>query len=142
MGSNTYTWLLDHLGRRDDGSPVWPYAQPSWVFTSRTLDIVPGADVRFIHGAVAPAHAEMVAAAAGKNVWIVGGGDLAGQFHDAGLLDELIITVAPVTLGRGTPLLPRAIVTPPLHLEQVSRVGTVFAQLRYRVARPGMDEAR
>jgi dihydrofolate reductase len=49
----------------------------------------------------------MVRAAAGRNVWIVGGGDLAGQFADAGLLDEVLVTIAPVTLGAGAPLLPR-----------------------------------
>jgi dihydrofolate reductase len=43
----------------------------------------------------------MVEAAGGRNVWIVGGGDLAGQFADAGLLDEVIVSIAPVTLGGG-----------------------------------------
>ena len=55
-------------------------------------------------GDVAPVHAEMAGAAraaGGKNVWIVGGGDLVGQFHDAGLLDEIILFVAPVALGAG-----------------------------------------
>ena len=51
----------------------------------------------------------MVAAAGGKNVWIVGGGELAGQFYDHGLLDELFVQVGSVTLGAGKPLLPRAI---------------------------------
>lgn len=40
-------------------------------------------------------HEQMAAAAAGKNIWVVGGGDLAGQFHDCGLLEELIVQVAP-----------------------------------------------
>jgi dihydrofolate reductase len=62
----------------------------------------------------------MVRAAGGKNVWIVGGGDLAGQFADAGLLDEVLVTIAPVTLGAGAPLLPRRI---ELTLEQVARNG-------------------
>ena len=44
-------------------------------------------------------------AAGGKNVWIVGGGDLVGQFADVGLLDEVIVYIAPVTLGAGAPLL-------------------------------------
>ena len=50
----------------------------------------------------------MVEAAGGKNVWIVGGGELAGQFYDHGLLDELFVQVGSVTLGAGKPLLPRA----------------------------------
>jgi hypothetical protein len=68
---------------------------------------VPGAKLTFVAGDVRPVHAAMRAAACDKNVWIVGGGELAGAFVDAGLLDELILGVAPVTLGAGAPLLPR-----------------------------------
>ena len=68
---------------------------------------------------------------------MVGGGDLAGQFHDAGLLDELILQVASVTLGRGKPLFPRRMTAPPFELVSARAIGTGFAELRYRVARPG-----
>jgi dihydrofolate reductase len=77
----------------------------------------------------------MSAAAAGKNIWIMGGGDLAGQFYDAGLLDELFVQVGSVTLGAGKPLLPRAITSPPLRLISVRAVGTGFAELHYEVPR-------
>ena len=78
----------------------------------------------------------MVEAAAGKNVWIVGGGELAGQFYDAGLLDELFVQVGSVTLGAGKPLLPRAITHPPLRLVSVQAVGSGFAELHYEVPPP------
>ncbi len=68
----------------------------------------------------------------GGNVWIVGGGDLAGQFADAGLLDEVIVYIAPVTLGGGAPLLPRRI---ELRLEELGR-NRDFAAARYSVVRP------
>jgi dihydrofolate reductase len=77
----------------------------------------------------------MVKTAAGKNVWIVGGGELVGQFHDAGLLDELFVQIGSVTLGAGKPLLPRAITNPPLRLLSVRAVGTGFAELHYAVQR-------
>jgi dihydrofolate reductase len=138
MGSTTYEWLLRHEIRPESDRPKpWPYEQPTWVFTSRSLPTVRGADVRFARGDVRPVHREMSAAAAGKNIWIVGGGELAGQFHDGGLLDELIVTIAPVTLGAGAPLFPRAIATPPLRLVSVRRYGDAFAELRYEVPRPG-----
>jgi dihydrofolate reductase len=73
----------------------------------------------------------MRAAAGGKNVWIVGGGDLAGQFADAGLLDELIVYIAPVTLGGGAPLFPRR---QELQLEELHR-NRDFATARYGVVR-------
>ena len=45
----------------------------------------------------------------GTNIWVVGGGDLVGQFDDAGLLDEIHVHITPVVLGAGAPLLPRRI---------------------------------
>ena len=134
MGSATYEWMLRHLVGPNAPTPQpWPYEQPAWVFTTRTLPRVPGADIRFVRGDVRPVHHEMVAAAAGKNVWIVGGGELAGQFHDHGLLDELFVQIGSVTLGAGKPLLPRAITSPPLRLLSVRAVGTGFAELHYEV---------
>lgn len=134
MGSSTYEWLLRHQIFPEGGDPQpWPYSQPSWVFTSRKLREVPGANVRFVQGDVRPVHREMVEAAAGKNIWIVGGGDLVGQFHDHGLLDEITVDFASVTLGAGAPVLPRRIVTPPLRLTAVRSYGTAFARLVYEV---------
>ena len=140
MGSATYEWLLRHAFGGDATTPQpWPYTQPVWVFSSRTLPTIPGADLRFARGDVRPVHAAMVEAAAGKTVWISGGGGLAAQFIDAGLLDELFVQVASVTLGAGKPLLPRAITTPPLRLLSVRQVGTAFAELRYAVPRATDD---
>jgi dihydrofolate reductase len=137
MGSATYEWMLRHLVGPEAKRPQpWPYQQQAWVFTSRTLPPVHGADIHFVRGDVRPVHEEMVAAAGGKNVWIVGGGELAGQFYDHGLLDELFVQVGSVTLGAGKPLLPRAITSPPLRLKSVRAVGTGFAELHYEVPHP------
>ena len=132
MGSATYAWMLRHADAvaAQTGS-AWPYTQPTWIFSSREQPTIQGADLRFVQGDVRPVHAQMCAAAGGKNLWIVGGGDLAGQFFDAGLLDELIVQVGSVTLGRGKPLFPRRVTQPPLRLESVRQVGSGFAELRY-----------
>ena len=137
MGSATYEWMLRHVvGPEAKAREPWPYEVPAWVFTSRTLPAVPGADIRFVRGDVRPVHETMVDAAGGRNVWLVGGGDLVGQFHDAGLLDELFVQIGSVTLGAGKPLLPRAITDPPLKLVSVRAVGTGFAELHYEVRHP------
>jgi len=137
MGSATYEWMLKHaVGPDAEQRQPWPYTQPTWVFSSRTRAAVAGADIRFVRGDVQPVHEEMVAAALGKNVWIVGGGELAGQFYDRGLLDEIFVQVGSVTLGAGKPLLPRSIITPPLRLISAKAVGTGFAELHYEVPRP------
>jgi dihydrofolate reductase len=79
----------------------------------------------------------MRAAAHGRNLWLVGGGELVGQFYDAGLLDDLIVQVGSVTLGAGKPLLPRQITAPALRLVSVQQCGTGFAELRYEVPARG-----
>jgi dihydrofolate reductase len=136
MGSTTYEWLLRHEIFADPANPKpWPYSQPTWIFTSRSLRTIDGADIRFVSGDVAAVHRTMVEAAGGKNIWIAGGGDLVGQFHDRGLLDELVIQVAPVTLGAGAPILPRRITTPPLRLLSAEQMGDALVELRYAVQR-------
>jgi len=138
MGASTYEWMLRHAQTvAAQAGSAWPYAQPTWVFTHRRLPAAPGADVRFVQGDVRPVHAAMRSATGGKNLWVVGGGDLAGQFHDAGLLDELIVQVGSVTLGRGKPLFPRRLDSATLRLASVRQVGTGFAELRYSVRRDG-----
>ena len=132
MGSTTYEWLIEHENLTEEPEK-WPYDVPAWVFSSRDLPTIDGADIHIVQGDVGPVHGEMVEAADGKNVWLVGGGDLVGQFHDQGLVDELILSVAPVTLGSGAPLLPRDITTPPLKLVDVQQYGDVFAVLTYEV---------
>jgi dihydrofolate reductase len=131
MGSTSYDWILRHHVHADaDRLRPWLYSQPSWVFSSRELPGVAGADIRFVRGDVAPVHAAMTEAARGRNIWVLGGGELAGQFHDQGLLDELILGVAPVSLGAGAALFPRRIAQPPMRLLAVERDGP-FAILRY-----------
>jgi dihydrofolate reductase len=130
MGSTTYEWIVDYLTERKE---PWMYEQPAWVFTTRRLPEFPGADVRFVTGDVRPAHEQMTAAAKGRNVWLVGGGELVGKFYDAGLLDEMTVTVTSVTLGAGAPLLPRRIVAPPMRLMAVKQRGDSSVDLHYQV---------
>lgn len=136
MGSNTYQWMLNHADQveKETGSP-WPYTQPTWVLSNRELPGIKGADIRFVKGDVRSVHADMQAASGGKNIWIVGGGDLAGQFFDAGLLDELIIQVGSVTLGKGKPVFPRVVTGTTLCLTSVQQFNSGLAELRYDVRR-------
>jgi dihydrofolate reductase len=137
MGSSTYEWILRQHIHKDAKNPQpWSYEQPAWVFTSRDLPGVPGADIRFVRGDVRPVHEAMAKAAGGKNIWLVGGGDLVGQFYDQGLLDEIHVHIGSVTLGAGKPLLPRKITSPSLRLVSARAVGTGFAELQYEVPKP------
>jgi len=136
MGATTYLWQLEHERLVEEPAKWQLYYgdTPSWVFTHRTLPVVPGARIAFVQGDVAPVHARMKEAAGDKNIWLAGGGELVGQFCDQGLLDEIFLTVAAVTLGRGAPLLPRRLTSSALELVDVAR-DRQFAKLRYRVRR-------
>jgi dihydrofolate reductase len=104
MGRTTYDWLRGQLRA---GNAPWPYGVPAFVFTHSPAPIVKGADIRFTAGDIANVYPTVSDAAAGRDVWVVGGGDLAAQFADAGLLDAVLVSIAPVTLGAGRPLFPR-----------------------------------
>jgi dihydrofolate reductase len=134
MGSITYEWILRHAEQvaAQTGS-AWPYTQPTWVFSHRTLPLADRADIRFVRGEVQAIHEDMVRAAGGKNLWVVGGGDLAAQFFDAGLLDEVIVQIGSVTLGKGKPLFPRRMVHPALRLVSTRQFGANFAELHYQI---------
>lgn len=142
MGSATYEWILRNAEKMaaETGS-AWPYSQPAWIFSRRKLPSIAGANIRFVHGDVRHAHGDMRAAAGTQNIWIVGGGDLAGQFHDAGLLDELIIQVGSATLGKGKPLFPRRVLSPVLRLVSVRQLGDGMVELRYEVHKGGQSAA-
>ncbi|WP_298460082.1 dihydrofolate reductase family protein [uncultured Cellulomonas sp.] len=127
MGAATYEFVLA------EGVDRWPYPDHrTWVFTHRDLPLVPGADVVRTADDVARVHAQMVQAAAGRNIWLVGGGALVAQFAERGLLDEIWLGVAPVVLGGGAPVLP-ARLPGPLALTDVTRLGDAFVELRYTV---------
>ncbi len=134
FGATTYEWVLEHEKLLDEPEKWHEFYGkiPCWVFTHRELPAIPGADIRFVQGDVRPVHGEMQAVAGSKNIWLAGGGDLVGQFADQGLLDEIQLHVAPVTLGAGAPLLPRRITAPRLKLRNLEEDGG-FAYLTYEV---------
>ena len=125
MGASTYEWVHRHEEGR------WPYAMPAWVFTHRQLPVIEGADIRFTSDDVAAVHATMLAEAGDKNVWLVGGGELVGQFLDRDLLDEIWLSLTPVTLGAGAPLLPRRRTEPMRLLEARPSPAGTFVHLHY-----------
>lgn len=100
MGSATYEWIVEN---DPDG---WAYDQPTWVLTHRPQIIVEGHPVQVFEGDITELHPKLVSAAAGKDVWVVGGGEIAAQFVAAGLIDEMIVSYTPCSLGAGSRVLP------------------------------------
>ena len=130
MGGETYAWLRAH----EPGK--WPYpGTPCWVFTHHEQSAPKGANVTFVRGSVREFADDLRSEAGSRNIWVVGGGVLAAQFADAGLLDELILSVIPVVLGGGKQLLPMSGPTPPLELTASRTMGRGIVELRYRFPR-------
>ena len=133
-GSTTYEFVLDHL----DDPGRWPYkGKPYWVLSTRDLPVpqAEGVDVTVVRADAPDLHEELAAAAGERNVWVVGGGNVASQFADAGLLDEVLLTVVPVVLGDGKPLFDRPVPGGPMQLLGTRAFDTGMVELRYTVAK-------
>jgi dihydrofolate reductase len=124
MGATTYEWMINRYG--SDTTERWHefYGErPGWVFTHRDLPLIPDVNVTLVRGDVRPVYDEIAARIGEASLWLVGGGDLVGQFYDAGLLDEIILGMTPVTLGAGAPLLPRRITSKNLRFRSAELIG-------------------
>jgi dihydrofolate reductase len=132
MGATTYGWIIDEL----EESRGWPYpGKPAWVLSTRDLrpPEAEDADVRVVNANVRDIHDEMLAAAGAGDLWVVGGGNVASQFADAGLLNEVIVTVVPVVLGAGKPLFNRALPGGPMQLRAARALDTGMVELSYEI---------
>ena len=135
-GSTTYEWVIEHENIRDNPAR-WTElfgSKPVFVFSTRKLWAPPGAPVHVVTGKVSEAIESIRAAAGDGDIWLVGGGDLVGLFLDAGAVDSIYLSVAPVVLDEGAPLLPRRIESDRLRLVDARAEGQ-FARLEYEVVR-------
>ncbi len=133
-GATTYEFVLGHLAEDSD----WPYeGKPYWVLSSRELPVPKGegVDVRIVNTKVARLYDEMLTAAGERNLWIVGGGNVASQFAAEGLLDEVLVTVVPVVLGAGKPLFDHRLPGGALQLTGMRAFDTGMVELRYEIKR-------
>jgi len=131
MGSVTYEWVLDHI----EG---WSYSgKPTWVLSSRELEKPAGedVDVRVTDGQVRELIEKMLDSAGGRDLWVVGGGNVASQFADHGLLDRVEVTVVPVVLGDGKPLLERRLPGEPMQLVSTRTFSSGMVGLTYEIKR-------
>ena len=133
MGSVTYEFILAHEAKGGE----WPYkGKPTWVLSSRDLPRPAGeeVDVGIVNAKVPDLYDEMIAAAGERNLWVVGGGNVASQFADASLLDEVLVTVVPVVLGEGKPLFDRRLPGGPMQLAGTHTFDSGMVELRYEIS--------
>ena len=125
LGSKTYEASL-RLGGKFD-------AKTKTIVFSRhapPADVPPG--VEFESGDVA-AVVQRLRERQGKDIWLMGGGELIASFLDAQAIDEFVVSVVPVFIGDGIPLIARRRRHVPLELQSVERFDDGLVQLHYRV---------
>lgn len=122
MGSLTYDWILRH-------ARVFPYAQRScYVMTSK--ERMNNANVTFTQQSPAELVAQ-IQEESERDIWLAGGAKLVESFLQADLVDEMIITIAPVVLGEGIPLFSEHVPMSDWKLIQTQNYNQ-FAELTYK----------
>jgi dihydrofolate reductase len=125
MGRSTYETVLGFGG-------AWPYPVPVLVASSRALTSPP-ASVRGVTGEIGEL-LEQARAIAGERDVYLDGGTLIRQASDAGLIDELTLTLVPVVLGAGSPLFSGVERRRQFELISSEAFADGLVQLRYRPA--------
>lgn len=99
MGRKTLDIAIAMNGGTFDGM-----GKKTYVFT-HNREAPPAAGIEYVNGPVEPL-ARQLLAAEGKDIWLMGGGDLGRQFLQADLIDRLDLGIVPTLLGNGIPLFP------------------------------------
>ncbi len=69
----------------------------------------------------------------GKDIWLMGGGELIASFLDAQAIDEFVISIVPIFIGDGIPLIARRHRHTPLSLRTIEKFEDGLVQLHYDV---------
>jgi dihydrofolate reductase len=126
LGRKTFDWSLQ-MGARFSADTVY------YVFSRRPPASGP-AGIHFVSESIG-AFAERLRKQAGKDVWMMGGGEIIGSFLDEDAIDEFIITVVPIFIGEGIPLLAPRHREVALRLLGVQRFPDGVVQPHYEVQR-------
>ncbi len=126
MGKRTYDWVIENA----EGD--FPYNDKECYVFSRSAH-KDNNDVKFVNGDVVNL-TNQLKNEEGKNIWLVGGGELLLSFIKEKLVDEIIVTVAPTLIGKGIPLFKEDDYQLELMLKGVRRFNQ-FVELSYEVRR-------
>ncbi len=132
-GRKTYDWLLTYYKRRGKIKGLFDTKLANYVF-SRTPPQRAAPGVTFVSEPV-KTFAQRLRATSGKQIWMMGGGELIASFLDAGEIDEFDIHVIPVLIGEGIPLVAPRHRDVTLRLRSSKKYPDGVVRLRYGVAR-------
>ena len=125
LGRKTYDASLE-LGAKFDPE------NPTIVFSRHAPPAEIPSGVEFVNDAIGP-FVKRLRKRPGKDIWLMGGGELIAAFLDEEAIDEFVISVVPVFIGDGIPLIARRHRQVPLELKSVERFDDGLVQLHYRV---------
>ena len=125
LGRKTYEWSL-RMGAKFDSTSRYV------VFSRHAPPPDAPSGVEFVNGAIGP-FVSRLREQPGKDIWLMGGGELIASFLDEQAIDEFVVSVTPVFIGDGIPLIKRRHRHTPLDLQGVERFEDGVVQLRYRV---------
>jgi dihydrofolate reductase len=132
-GRKTYEWLLNYYAKRGKTKGLFDTKVANYVFSRRPPKrVVSG--VEFVSEPV-KVFARRLRAASGKQIWMMGGGQLIASFLDAGEIDEFDIHVIPVFIGEGIPLVAPRHRDVSLRLRSCKKYPDGVVRMRYEVAR-------
>ncbi len=129
LGRKTYEASL-HLGAKFDPK------SPTIVFSRHPPPADTPSGVEFVNGAIGP-FVSRLRAQPGKDIWLMGGGEIIASFLDERAIDEFVISVVPVFIGVGIPLMARRHRHVLLDLHSVERFEDGVVQLHYGVRNHG-----
>ena len=125
MGRKTYEMSL-RLGAKFDSK------DRSIVFSRHAPPSDAPSGVEFVSDAIGP-FVSRLRERPGKDIWLMGGGELIASFLDEDAIDEFVVSVVPVFIGDGIPLIARRHRHIPLDLHSVERFDDGLVQLHYHV---------
>ena len=132
-GRKTYDWLLNYYKKKGKKEAMFDTKLANYVFSRKPRKrAAPG--VEFVSEPV-KVFAQRLRATPGKQIWMMGGGQLIASFLDAGEIDEFDIQVIPVFIGEGIPLIAPRHRDVPLRLRSSRKYPDGVVRLRYEVAR-------
>jgi dihydrofolate reductase len=77
----------------------------------------------------------------GKDIWLVGGAELARSFFEADLVDEMILSIHPILLGKGIPLFQKTGRRRDFELRHSKTYSSGLVQLHYIRPHPAPSSA-
>ena len=104
----------------------------AFVFSRRAAPAGAPPGVEFVSDAIGP-FIDRLRRQPGKDLWLMGGGELIASFLDERAVDEFVLSVVPVFIGDGIPLIARRHRHVPLDLQSTERFEDGLVQLRYAV---------